>query len=145
MYNLIMNKILIGTVGSDVHSVANNLLENELLSSGFKVINLGVSVPVEEWISNTIQENPDLVLIGSMNGDLKPVMNLIKELSLFNFPSNQIIVGGNLKLGSEGIAITEILRAQGVLVLDEINLKFSKISEVCNKLIRTSNYKIKIN
>jgi len=140
-----MSQILIGTVGSDVHSVANNLLENELLSSGFKVINLGVSVPVDELISKVSQVNPNLVLIGSMNGDLQPVMDLIRELSLLNFPINNIIVGGNLKLGSEGIAITEILRAQGVMVLDEINLKFSKISEVCNNKISASDHKIKIN
>jgi methylmalonyl-CoA mutase cobalamin-binding subunit len=145
MYNSSMSKILIGTVGSDVHSVANNLLENELLSSGFKVVNLGVSVPVGEWTSKVNQEKPSLVLIGSMNGDLQPVMDLIRELSLLNFPLNHIIIGGNLKLGSEGIAITEILRAQGVLVLDENNLKFSKISEICINKINTSDYKIKIN
>jgi methylmalonyl-CoA mutase cobalamin-binding subunit len=140
-----MSKILIGTVGSDVHSVANNLLENELLSSGFKVVNLGVSVPVGEWINKVNEENPILVLIGSMNGDLQPVMDLIRELSLLKFPLNQIMIGGNLKLGSEGIAITEILRAQGVLVLDENDLKFSKISEICINKISTSNHKIKIN
>ena len=73
--------IVIGTVGSEVKSIANNILEKALIDSGFQVENLGVAVPEIEWLDTIKNLQPDLAMIGSMNGDLIPLNHLIKSLS----------------------------------------------------------------
>jgi methylmalonyl-CoA mutase cobalamin-binding subunit len=126
--------VLMGSVGSDIHSVANQLLEKELTDKGFEVQNLGVAAPVDEWINLIILKRPFLVLIGSMNGDLSPILELvtkIKQLKQFN---GHIVVGGNLKLGSNGNSISEFLEAKNVIVIKENQPTFREISETCRKL-----------
>ena len=104
-----MEKTLVmGTVGSDIHSVANTLIEKELSEKGFFVINLGVAVPEIEWINAISKKPTDLVLIGSMNGDLLPVIQLVDELKKFISPE-KIIVGGKLNLGSESQSLSPFL------------------------------------
>ena len=126
--------VLMGSVGSDIHSVANQLLEKELNDKGFKVLNLGVAAPVDEWVELIILERPFLVLIGSMNGDLSPILELVTEINQLEQFEGHIIVGGNLKLGSRGNTISELLEAKNVIVIKENQPSFYEISEICRKL-----------
>lgn len=135
-----MGKIILGNTGSDIHSVANQLLEIEL-SRNFEVLNLGVAVPNLEWIENVKSFKPDLILIGSMNGDLSPVLDLLNCLRELHFPMKKIIVGGNLKLGANGLEIVEILKQLGTKVISDSNLNFTEISEFCQELIDTHKFK----
>ena len=130
-----MEKTLVmGTVGSDIHSVANTLIEKELSEKGFFVINLGVAVPEIEWL-NVISKKPtDLVLIGSMNGDLLPVIQLVDELKKLISPE-KIIVGGKLNLGSESQSLSPFLRAMGVNVMDSDAITFKNISDTCLEIV----------
>jgi len=123
-------KIVIGTVGSDIHSVANTLIEKELSEKGFVVTNLGVAVPEIEWL-NVISKKPtDLVLIGSMNGDLLPVIQLVGKLKKLINPE-KIIVGGKLNLGSQSKSLSPLLQAMGVIVMDDDTITFENISNTC--------------
>ena len=126
--------VLMGSVGSDIHSVANQLLEKELNDEGFSVLNLGVAAPIDEWINLIISERPYLVLIGSMNGDLSPILELVTEINQIMQFKGHIIVGGNLKLGSGGNSISEFLIAKNVKVMKEDQTTFREISEMCRML-----------
>jgi methylmalonyl-CoA mutase cobalamin-binding subunit len=126
--------ILIGTVGSDVHSVANTLLEKALVDSGLKVQNLGVAVPEDEWMEITQSLNPDLVLIGSMNGDLLPLHSIIRKLTQI-FSPQKIVIGGKLNLGSEGMSNAPMIKAMGVSVLENDEVSFQEIVRHCKVLL----------
>ena len=55
-------KVIIGTVAGDLHDIGKNLVAMMIESTGFEVIDLGVDVPVEKFIS-TYEANPDTKII----------------------------------------------------------------------------------
>ena len=56
-------KMIMGTVAGDLHDIGKNLVIMMIESSGFEVIDLGVDVPVERFLS-AYEENPDTRIIG---------------------------------------------------------------------------------
>ena len=58
-----LGKVIIGTVAGDLHDIGKNLVAMMIESAGFEIIDLGVDVPVEKFIS-TYEENPDTKIIG---------------------------------------------------------------------------------
>ena len=58
-----LGKMIMGTVAGDLHDIGKNLVIMMIESAGFEVIDLGVDVPVEKFIS-TYEENPDTKIIG---------------------------------------------------------------------------------
>ena len=58
-----MGKMIMGTVAGDLHDIGKNLVIMMIESAGFDVIDLGVDVPVERFIS-AYEENPDTRIIG---------------------------------------------------------------------------------
>jgi len=57
-----LGKVIIGTVAGDLHDIGKNLVSMMIESAGFEIIDLGVDVPVEKFIS-TAEENPDTKII----------------------------------------------------------------------------------
>ncbi len=58
-----LGKVIIGTVAGDLHDIGKNLVAMMIESAGFEIIDLGVDVPVEKFLS-TYEENPDTKIIG---------------------------------------------------------------------------------
>ena len=58
-----MGKMIMGTVAGDLHDIGKNLVIMMIESAGFEVIDLGVDVPVERFLS-AYEENPDTTIIG---------------------------------------------------------------------------------
>ena len=58
-----MGKMIMGTVAGDLHDIGKNLVIMMIESSGFEVIDLGVDVPVERFLS-AYEENQDVKIIG---------------------------------------------------------------------------------
>ena len=58
-----MGKMIMGTVAGDLHDIGKNLVIMMIESAGFEVIDLGVDVPVERFLS-AYEENPDTKIIG---------------------------------------------------------------------------------
>ena len=46
--------LVIGVIGADVHAVGNKILYHAFTEAGFEVVNLGVMVSQEEYISAAI-------------------------------------------------------------------------------------------
>ena len=57
-----LGKVIIGTVAGDLHDIGKNLVAMMIESAGFEVIDLGVDVPVDKFLS-TYYENPDTNII----------------------------------------------------------------------------------
>ena len=55
-------KVIIGTVAGDLHDIGKNLVAMMIESAGFEVIDLGVDVPVEKFLS-AYEENPDTKIV----------------------------------------------------------------------------------
>lgn len=130
-------KILMGTCGSDVHSVANFLIEKCLTDAHMEVKNLGVSVPEFEWLDEIDSFKPNLLLLGSMNGDLQPLIELIGKISSMGFPKSNILIGGKLRLGSDGDSLAPFLNALGVHVLDSENPTFEYLLNKVEGIVRS--------
>jgi hypothetical protein len=96
---------------------------------------LGVSVPIEEWLEKYSDYLPDLVLIGTMNGDLEPVIELVRNLREISNDSVSILIGGNPKLGSAGISLAPIMRSKRVWVLETPSPSFSEIESLCESIL----------
>ena len=58
--------IVIGTVKGDLHDIGKNLVAMMLESSGFKVVNLGIDIPTEAFISAIKEHNPDIVAMSAL-------------------------------------------------------------------------------
>ena len=59
-----MGKMIMGTVAGDLHDIGKNLVIMMIESAGFEVIDLGVDVPIERFLS-AYEANPDTKIIGA--------------------------------------------------------------------------------
>ncbi len=69
-------KVVIGTVKCDLHDIGKNLVALMLEGAGFEVIDLGVDVPIEEFIRVVQEEKPDIVAMSAL---LTTTMQMMKE------------------------------------------------------------------
>ena len=66
-----MNKsytVVTGTVGMDAHCIGTKVLSRALREAGFKVIELGVLTPPEEFIQAAQETGADAILMSSLYG-----------------------------------------------------------------------------
>jgi len=59
--NLLRGKVLIGTVKGDIHGLGKNIAGALLSAYGFEVRDLGVDVPVDEFLRETREFQPDII------------------------------------------------------------------------------------
>ncbi|MFC1481650.1 corrinoid protein [Candidatus Neomarinimicrobiota bacterium] len=87
-------KVLIGTVQGDLHDIGKNLASIMFQGAGFKVIDLGVDVPVEKFIQAAQTHEPEIIglsaLLSSTMVHMESVINGLRE----NGIPSKIIVGG---------------------------------------------------
>lgn len=87
---------VIGTVEGDIHDIGKNLVATTLEATGFKVIDLGVSVPASEFVNAVKKYNPDLVgisaLITATMVNMKDVLKALEEAGVRD--KVKVIVGG---------------------------------------------------
>ncbi len=106
-----MSKTLVlGVVGADVHAVGNKILEFALMHAGFRVVNLGVMVSQEEFVSAAVETAADVILVSSLYGhgemDCRGLRGKCDEAGLTGIP---LYVGGNLVVGKKDFAEVEKL------------------------------------
>ena len=69
-------KVVIGTVKGDLHDIGKNLVALMLEGAGFEIKDLGVDVPIEEFIRVVQEEKPDIV---GMSALLTTTMQMMKQ------------------------------------------------------------------
>ena len=87
---------MIGTVKGDLHDIGKGLVASMLEGGGFEVINLGVDVPPEKFISQAKESGADIIAVSAlltttMTG-MKAVVEAVREAGLQE--QCKVIVGG---------------------------------------------------
>lgn len=93
--------IVLGVIGSDCHAVGNRILERFFSEAGFKVVNLGVMVPQEEFVAAAVETASPAVLVSSLYGhgelDCRGLREKCVEAGIGGI---LLYAGGNLVLGA---------------------------------------------
>jgi len=86
--------LVIGTVKGDVHDVGKNLVDIILSNNGFKVINIGIKVTIDDFISNAKEHNAIAIgmsgLLVKSTNEMKSNMEKLKDANI-NLP---VLLGG---------------------------------------------------
>ncbi len=94
--------LVIGVIGADVHAVGIKILHHAFTEAGFDVVDLGVMVSQEEFISAAIESDADAILISSLYGqgelDCRGMREKCDEAGLLGIP---LLVGGNIVIGKQ--------------------------------------------
>lgn len=72
-----IGKIVIGTVKGDLHDIGKNLVASMFEGCGFEVINLGVDVSSNKFISAALENKADIICMSAL---LTTTMNYMKEV-----------------------------------------------------------------
>ena len=72
-----LGKIIIGTVGGDLHDIGKNIVAMLLEGAGYEVVDLGADVPKEKFLEYAERENPDVL---GMSALLTTTMVFMKDM-----------------------------------------------------------------
>lgn len=107
--------IILGVIGFDCHSVGNKILDAFFTERGFKVINLGVMVSQDEFISAALESAADAILVSSLYGHGEIDCDGFRDRCIERGIGDIILwVGGNLVVGKKDFSEVEAkFRAMG--------------------------------
>lgn len=92
-----IGKVIMGTVAGDLHDIGKNLVIMMLESTGFEVIDLGVDVGADKFIS-TLEENPDTNIVAAsalLTTTMPALKETVKALNNCSLRSKiKVMVGG---------------------------------------------------
>jgi len=106
-------KVVIGTVKGDFHDIGKNLVKMMLEGSGFEVIDLGVDVNPESFLSAVTEQGVDIIGMSALITTTMPAMRSVIELLEKSGVRQQVkvIMGGGplteeyaLQIGADGYA-----------------------------------------
>jgi corrinoid protein of di/trimethylamine methyltransferase len=72
-------KILIGTVRGDLHDIGKNMVITMLRGVGFDVVDLGINVPVEEFVKQVKEHRPQILGMSALLTTTMPEMKKVIE------------------------------------------------------------------
>lgn len=72
-------KVILATVKGDVHDIGKNILRMLLENHGFKVVDLGKDVPVEDVIAAAKREKPNVIALSALLTTTMVEMEAVKE------------------------------------------------------------------
>jgi len=108
-------RVLIGSIGDDIHSVGMCLLTIAFREAGFLVRNLMIGNQLDDFFHAA--KDFDAVFISCMNGHadlyLEDFPQLLREFRLANKDPKVWYLGGNLSVNGEGEAIVRKYRSMG--------------------------------
>lgn len=98
-----MNRnIVIGVIGSDVHTIGKQLLSYAMRKEGYNVNDIGVSVSQEEFINAAIETDASLIMVVSLYGHAELDCRGFRDKCIESGISDiKLWVGGNLVVGQQ--------------------------------------------
>jgi 5-methyltetrahydrofolate--homocysteine methyltransferase len=106
-------KIVIGTVKGDIHEIGKSIVSSLLTAKGFDVIDLGIDVDSDTFISKVVSEKADILGMSALLPITMPYqMKVIEDLKAKGLRDNiKIMVGGSPvtqehadRIGADGYA-----------------------------------------
>lgn len=61
-----LGKVVIGTVEGDIHDIGKSLVASILSAGGFDVVDLGIDVPVTDFVDTVLREKADLLCMSAL-------------------------------------------------------------------------------
>ena len=91
-----IGKVVIGTVEGDMHDIGKNVVATFLSGNGFEVFDLGLNVPVQQFIDGVKEKKPDILGMSALLTTTMPVfgkvIQALEEAGLRD--SVKVVVGG---------------------------------------------------
>jgi len=121
-----LGKVVIGTVSGDIHSIGKGMVATLLYAAGFEVIDLGINVKGEDFLSAVKKNNPDILAMSALlTTTAAEQRNVIEGLKKEGIRSNvKVIVGGSPinqefadSIGADGYGATA---PEGVKIAKEL-------------------------
>ncbi|MBW2659748.1 MAG: corrinoid protein [Deltaproteobacteria bacterium] len=88
--------VVIGTVKGDLHDIGKNIVAMLMKGAGFKVIDLGVDIPVERFLEVIVEEKANIVALSALLSTTMPAMeNIVKTINESDVKDQvKIVIGG---------------------------------------------------
>jgi 5-methyltetrahydrofolate--homocysteine methyltransferase len=103
--------IVIGTVKGDLHDIGKNLVKMMLKGGGFKVIDLGVDVPVEGFVQAVEENRADILALSALLTTTMPAMaKTVARFRSDGYPVKAMVGGAPVtedfvkEIGADGYA-----------------------------------------
>jgi corrinoid protein of di/trimethylamine methyltransferase len=92
-----LGKVVIGTVYGDIHSIGKGMVATLLNAAGFKVLDLGINVKVQDFLKAVREEHADVLAMSALLTttaiEQKKVIESLKEAGIRD--KVKVIVGGS--------------------------------------------------
>lgn len=72
-----LGKVVIGTVKGDLHDIGKNLVASMLEGCGFEVVNIGIDIPAEKFVTAVQEEHADILCMSAL---LTTTMEYMEEV-----------------------------------------------------------------
>jgi corrinoid protein of di/trimethylamine methyltransferase len=119
-----VGKVVLGTVQGDLHDIGKTIVATLLASHGFETVDLGVNIPVDEFIEAVRREKPDVLGMSSLltvtAKELGTVITKLEEEGLRQ--DVKVIVGG----GAVTSSYAEEIEADGYGQNAELGVRMTK-------------------
>ena len=86
--------VVIGTVKGDLHDIGKNLVSMMMEGAGFKVVDLGVDIPGEDFVKAAEKHQADVIGLSALLTTTMPAMEEAVKLLRQAGVSAKVIVGG---------------------------------------------------
>lgn len=92
--DLILGKVIVGTVQGDLHDIGKNLVCMMLEGAGFQIVDLGINVPAPKFVEAAKKEPQALIgmsaLLTVTMKNMKSVIDMMRNSGL----DNKVFIGG---------------------------------------------------
>jgi len=94
----VSGRVVIGTISGDIHNIGKDIFADALRYRGFKIIDLGVDVPIDGFIKAAARYRPDILAVSScIDTNFSNTKALVRRLrGGEGAPEMKIIVGGSV-------------------------------------------------
>ena len=72
-----VGKMVIGTVKGDIHDIGKNLVAMMMEGAGFEVIDIGINIPVEDYLAALEEHKPDILGMSALLTTTMPYMKVV--------------------------------------------------------------------
>jgi 5-methyltetrahydrofolate--homocysteine methyltransferase len=86
--------LVVGTVKGDLHDIGKNLVAMMMKGAGWKVVDLGVDVDADKYVSSALEESADVIGLSALLTTTMVNMKSVIELAKNKDCKSKIVVGG---------------------------------------------------
>lgn len=91
-----LGTIVLGDVEGDTHDIGKNLVKMMLETAGFKVIDLGKDVPVQQFVETAVEHNAQMIAMSSLMSttmeNMRRVINILEDRGIRD--QFKVLIGG---------------------------------------------------